>query len=77
MNTSRRLASTFAAAALAATFSFGAFTPAIAHADGATGKVASHTAKGNIPQSVPVEAGIGLSLCSAILALGLGRRSRR
>ncbi len=80
MTTARRFASTFVVAGLAAAVSLVVLAPSMALADDATGKVAthatSHPTKGNIPQSVPVEAGLGLSLCSAIVALGMGRRSR-
>ena len=72
----RRFASLVPAAVVAAAFSCEAFAPSVAHADERS-RVETIAAKGNISPVVPVEAGLGLGLCAAVLALGMERRARR
>jgi hypothetical protein len=76
MTLSRLIPSLVSAVALAAVFAGTSLTPRVAHAD-VSPKVADIAAKGNIPPVVPVEAGLGLGMVAALLAVGAGRRARR
>jgi hypothetical protein len=65
-----------AAGLLAAALGLATFAPGTAQAE-ESGRVASIAAKGTVPPLVPVVGGLGLGLASAVLALGMEKRSRR
>jgi hypothetical protein len=76
MTFSRLVSSLFPAAAAALVFAGLSLAPRAAHAD-VSAKVADIAAKGTIPPAVPVEAGLGLGMVAALLAVGMERRARR
>jgi hypothetical protein len=76
MTVARRSPSFIRVFVVAATLAAAALAPGAAMADD-DARVASIAAKGRIPATVPVEAGLGLGLAAALLALGMDRRSRR
>lgn len=72
----RSLASLVSAATVALAFAGASLVSQVAQAD-VSPRVADIAAKGTIRPIVPVEAGLGLGLAAALLALGMDRRRAR